>query len=114
MKGFDGQFIRKWLLDNGFEPKVIPQGSKLMSVEVTPLQMRFIDSFNFLPMGLSKLPKTFGKEEITKGYLPPLFNKPENQNYVGELPDAHFYNPDFFSMSSSKRTKFYTWHNERK
>ncbi|KAG8176636.1 hypothetical protein JTE90_028618 [Oedothorax gibbosus] len=111
LKGFYGQFNLKWLLENRYEPKVIRQGSKLMSVEVTPLQIRFIDSFNFLPMGLSKLPKTFGKEEIAKGYFPHLFNRPENQAYVGALPDAHFFSPD--TMSPAEMTKFYQWYEGR-
>ncbi|KAG8176825.1 hypothetical protein JTE90_003453 [Oedothorax gibbosus] len=67
--------------------------------------MRFIDSFNFLPMGLAKLPKTFGKTESAKGYFPHLFNIEENQSYVGELSDPVFYSPD--SMSIADRSKFY-------
>lgn len=112
MKGFDGQFVLRWLLENGYQPKVIPQGSKLMYIEVTALQMRFIDSFNFLPMALSKLPKTFGKTELAKGYFPHLFNTEENQDYVGVLPAPEFYSPD--TMAASERIKFYEWYNERK
>ncbi|KAG8192310.1 hypothetical protein JTE90_002131 [Oedothorax gibbosus] len=112
LKGFDGQFILSWLLENGYQPKVIPQGSKLMCIVVTALQMRFVDSFNFLPMALSKLPKTFGKQEIAKGYFPHLFNIDANQDYVGVLPAPEFYSPD--TMSASERDKFYKWYEDRK
>nr|XP_042912384.1 uncharacterized protein LOC122272597 [Parasteatoda tepidariorum] len=36
--------------------------------------MRIIDSLSFLPMSLAKLPKSFGLQELKKGYFPHLFN----------------------------------------
>ena len=39
-------------------------------------------------------PKTFGLDELTKGYFPYLFNKKENENYVGPIPPNPFYHPD--------------------
>ncbi|KAG8173059.1 hypothetical protein JTE90_016151 [Oedothorax gibbosus] len=112
MKGFDGQFVLKWMLEQGLQPKVIPNGSKLMSIEVKSLNIRIIDSFNFLPMSLAKLPATFGLRELKKGYFPHFFNTPENQYYVGPIPDPQFYNPD--AMSTAERQKFYSWYEERK
>lgn len=76
------------------------------------LQISFIDSFNFLPMSLSKLPKTFGLKELAKGYFPHLFNTIEHQDYVGPLPDKSFYSPD--TMSSSERANFLMWYEQRK
>ena len=35
-------------------------------------------------MSLAKFPKTFGQDELCKGYFPHMFNKDENQNYVGK------------------------------
>lgn len=112
MKGFDGQFVLRWMLEQGLQPKVIPNGSKLMSIEVKSLNIRIIDSFNFLPMSLAKLPATFGLIELKKGYFPHFFNTPENQDYIGPLPGPQFYNPD--AMSTSERQKFYSWYEERK
>lgn len=112
MKGFDGQFVLRWMLEQGLQPTVIPNGSKLMSIEVKCLGIRIVDSFNFLPMGLSKLPATFGLTELKKGYFPHFFNTPDNQTYVGRLPAAEFYNPD--AMSPSDRQKFYSWYDTRK
>lgn len=111
LKGFDGQFILRWILEKGHEPVVIPQGSKLMCIRFTTLQLTFIDSFNFLPMSLSKFPKTFGITELTKGYFPHLFNTEANQSYVGPLPSKEYYSPD--TMSSTDKTKFMTWYDQR-
>lgn len=112
LKGFDGQFILSWLLKQGVKPKIIPNGTKLLMIAVPNLNIRLIDSFSFLPMGLSKLPKTFGMEELKKGFFPHLFNKKENQHYSGNLPDTSYYVPD--SMSETSRKEFLTWYDKRK
>ena len=33
MKGFDGTFVVKWLVENGIKPKTIVNGTKIMSLE---------------------------------------------------------------------------------
>ena len=55
-----------------FEVLVRQQGSKglimndakIMEMMVAESDIRFIDSLNFLPMPLSKFPKTFGLPEL--------------------------------------------------
>jgi hypothetical protein len=37
-------------------------------------------------MPLSEFPKTFGENELKKGFFPHWFNTSENRNYVGEIP----------------------------
>ena len=37
-----------------------------------------------------------------------MFNKVENQDYVGALPDVSFYSPD--KMSAKNRTVFLAWY----
>lgn len=81
-----------------------------MAITHKSLNVKVIDSFNFLPMGLAKLPECFGLTEHKKGYFPHLFNTKDNQDYIGELPAPKFYSPD--SMSATSREKFLTWHKE--
>lgn len=97
-----------WLLRQGTAPEVIPDGAKVMSI--TTQGIRVIDSFNFLPMALSKIPACFGLDELKKGYFPHLFNTRENQEYVGVLPEPHYYSPE--TMQPSARTAFLAWHKE--
>lgn len=110
-KAFDGQMVLKHLVErfamrrNGI--KVILTGNKIISAEFG--RTTFIDSLNFFQMPLKSLPKAFGFEE-TKGYFPYRFNVPEHANYVGQVPDARFYEPD--SMSPDDREKFLRWHDE--
>ena len=63
-------------------------------------------------MALAKLPKTFGFSESKKGYFPHFFNKPENQRYVGPIPDVNHYDPD--GMKPESRHAFLNWYEEQK
>ncbi|KYN02050.1 putative DNA polymerase [Cyphomyrmex costatus] len=64
-------------------------------------------------MPLSALPKAFVLSgNTTKGTFPHLFNTPENQNYVGPLPDLKYYSSDY--MRSDERERFLLWYNETK
>jgi len=74
-----------------------------MSLQVGTV--RLIDSYNFLPMALSALPKAFDEPELKKGYFPHLFNTNDNQQYNGPWPDAAFYSPA--TMTPKNRDAFY-------
>ena len=45
------------------------RGAKVLSLKVELFDIRFIDSFNFIPMKLANFPKTFGIEELAKATL---------------------------------------------
>jgi hypothetical protein len=108
-QGYDGYFIQQYLHENGVIPEVIMHGAKILSMYIPMLKIKLIDSLSFIPMRLSDFPKTFGLNELAKGYFPHLFNKRENQNYIGPLPPSPYYYPD--GMSSTEREKFMEWHN---
>ena len=93
-KGYDSYFILKYLYDNKVRLGLIMNGAKVIELMVAESDLRFIDSLNFLPMPLSKFPKTFGLTELAKGYFPRFFNTEVNQHYVVPLPDAKYYDPD--------------------
>ena len=110
LKGFDGMFIINELYNQ--QRQVINQltvGAKVLSFASGPL--KFIDSLCFLPMPLASFPATFNLSELKKGFFPHLFNTPENQQYVGRIPDLEFYDPD--SMMSSKKEELINWHVEQ-
>lgn len=83
-----------------------------MMLQHKGLQIRVVDSINFMAMPLAKLPSTFGLEEITKGYFPHLFNSAGNQSFVGPIPDVKFYSPD--TMSTHVRADFMKWYEGQK
>ena len=110
-KGYDAHFILKWLVDQGMKPYCIYNGAKIMFMEIPKLRIRFIDSLNFLQMPLKAFPKTFGLNELKKGYFPHYFNKPSNKNCVGNIPAKKHYG--YNQMKSGERETFLKWHEER-
>ena len=80
-------------------------------MEILKLYIRFIDSFNFLQMPLKSFPKTFGMDELKKGYFPHYSNKKCHKNYVGHIASQKHYG--YNQMKPDERTKFLKWYDER-
>ena len=79
-------------------------------MEIPKLSIRFIDSLNFLQMPLKSFPKTFGMNELKKGYFPHYFNKECNKNYVGPMPSKKHYG--YNQMKPDGRAKFFKWYDD--
>lgn len=110
-KSFDLYPVLEVLIDrHSIRPsKIIYNGSKIMYMHIAQkLNLTFVDSLNFLPMKLAKIPEAFGLQELCKGYFPHFFNTKANQNYVGPYPELKYYGCDF--MSSGERRKLAEWH----
>ena len=110
LQTYDGYFILRYLYKNGITQEIITRGAKILSLTVSEMNIKFIDSLCIIPMKLAAFPKTFGLTQLQKCYFPHFFNRAENQDYAGPLPDSKFYDPD--GMSTDDREKFYTWYND--
>ena len=111
-KAYDSYFLLKHLLETNIKPKVIFAGSKTMYLEIHRgfgKRMRFIDSYNFLPTALSKLPSMFGLEG-SKGYFPYTFF--QGMFYKGPMPEKYHYN--YEKLDLKDRAKFDNWYNKQK
>ena len=73
-KGYDLHFSRDYLHAHAIKPTLIQNGRKIMCL--TAGSIKCIDSLQFLPMGLARLPEAFGLKELSKGFFPHLFNIP--------------------------------------
>ncbi|XP_072384507.1 uncharacterized protein [Diabrotica undecimpunctata] len=111
-KSYDSYFILKYCVENTIKPYTIYNGSKLMLLEVPAIKLKIIDSSNFVSGPLAEFPKTFGLAELKKGYFPHFFNVPENQQYVGALPNPKYYGPN--TMKEKQRTAFLEWYEAHK
>ena len=109
-QGYDGYFIMNEYHQQHRIVEQVRNGAKLL--QVVHDGIRFIDSLSFFQIPLSAFPKTFGLTELKKGYFPHLFNRPENQHYVGQIPDQACYMPE--SMSVSHRKAFEQWHDQQR
>ena len=117
-QGYDSYPILKFLHANAVGCEAIYNGAKCVTLETKvkkshhlKIKIKFIDSLNFIPMALAKFPKTFGQDELCKGYFPHFFNKDENQDYVGPIPCQDDYGVNY--MKPEAREKFMTWHQEQ-
>ena len=117
-QGYDSYFILKHLDQQAIPYEVIYNGAKCMTLTTKrkgkkqfAVEIKFIDSLNFIPMALARFPKTFGLDELCKGYFPHYFNKDENQEYVGPIPCQEDYGAN--TMKPEAREKFLTWHQEQ-
>lgn len=90
----------------GIKPDVILNGSKIMSLQACGVKC--IDSLNFFATSLAKLPILFGLNELAKGFFPHLFSTPDHQDYIGDMPDIKYYDPD--GMKPDRRVEFLAWY----
>ena len=117
-QGYDSYPILKYLNQNAVPCEAIYNGAKCVTLKTKvkkshqlKIKIKFIDSLNFIPMALAKFPKTFGQDELCKGYFPHFFNKDENQDYVGPIPCQDDYGVNY--MKPEAREKFMTWYQEQ-
>ncbi|KAJ8914412.1 hypothetical protein NQ315_017506 [Exocentrus adspersus] len=111
-QAFDHQFILNYILTStDLKPELIMRGTKIIMMSLG--NVKFLDSLNYFPLSLSKLPQAFGLGAgFKKGYFPYLFNTTANTNYVGPLPPVEYYDPD--NMKEDDRIKFLEWYEQNK
>ena len=110
LKGFDGVFIINELYkQTRAVEKQLTIGSKVLSFESGSLA--FKDSLCFLPFPLAAFPATFNLQELKKGFFPHEFNLPHNQQYVGQIPEIEYFDPE--GLSENKKNELQRWHEEQ-
>ena len=111
-KAFDIQFINNYCLQNNFIIKnQLRRGTKILSMNIK--HIKFLDSHNFLPMPLKSLPKSFGIDNLNKGYFAHKFNKPINFDLIqNKLPEIEYYEPQY--MKENERKDFINWYEKNK
>ena len=111
--GYDGRFILQYCLNRGLQPtQYIRQGSRIMYMSFKKHRLRFVDSLHFFLEPLHKLSSTYSIDTV-KGFFPHHFNRPENQNYVGEMPEEEMYGVRNMDADTYKK-KFKPWYDEVK
>ncbi len=116
LKGYDGRLTLAKLFEQqsntttGFAQEMIWTGAKINVFKWNNITFR--DSLLHIAQPLASFPKVFGLQEMAKGYFPYLFSTPENQQYVGTMPDIHYFQPEF--KSPKDRKEFLKWYDEHK
>jgi hypothetical protein len=96
--GYDTRFIYENVLNLVGKDKInlVAKGNRMLCLSVN--DTKFQDSMMHLPGPLSKLAKDFLRDEpieLLKGYFPHHFNKEENYNYNGQIPDIKYFDLRF-------------------
>lgn len=121
--GFDSNFVHAWLEDRGIMHTRIPSPTSLhrsLETLVDKFEVRFIDSFCFIPMGLAKIGPAFNLP-VHKGDFPHKFSTLEHMPYRGPMPpcdtEEDWYSLTTLRASSAEKAdvavaKFKAWHAE--
>lgn len=109
--GYDSRLLFDALSKISTEEKIEPifRGSKFMQLKVG--KITFQDSLLHLTSSLSKLGKAFGLP-VEKGHFPHLFNRPENLDYEGLIPDKACFDVGFSCATENDFKEFNEWHDE--
>ena len=106
---FDTIFIFKFLLENKkFFPQSIMCGNKIMKLFIEGKNINFFDSYSFLHMKLSAIPKAMWIPDLCKGFHPYFFY---DLNYEGQMIDKKFFDVD--NMDEKTKNGFEKWYLEK-
>ncbi|XP_039511243.1 uncharacterized protein LOC120466725 [Pimephales promelas] len=106
--GFDSYILLQYFSSEGITPKVIMQGCRILHMYDAAFRQRYVDSFQFLPFSLKKVPAALNLTVNDKGFFPHHFNRLENANYVGPYPAKELYG--YETMSEIERVRFDSWY----
>ena len=107
LKGFDGVF----LINELYKQKRTVENQLTIGCKVLAFQsgsLMFKDSLCFIPFPLAAFPATFNLQELKKGFFPHAFNLPHNQEYVGQIPELEYFDPE--GMTEKKQKELEEWH----
>ena len=110
---FDSILLLQELLQRGILTDPLFDGNKALQLRVPKLNIRVIDSYRYIKLPLAKFATRFPslqKHDMHKGTFPFRFNRPENYNYEGPLPDRDHYLDQF---SNSRAVKSYEEERQR-
>lgn len=107
-KAYDLHFILNRAVLLKWDPELIMNGLKIMGMRFQHLV--FLDSCLFMPLPLRKLSDAFGLKARKQFYCH-YFNRLENLDYIGPMPDISYYGVD--EMSEAERTEFLAWYQDQ-
>ena len=92
------------------EIKPILRGGKFMRLQVGNLV--FMDTMLHLKGRLKDLSRQFlpDEDDADKGHFPHLFNLPENQDYVGDIPGPEYFELGSVCKNEAELAEFDAWH----
>lgn len=111
---YDMHFIKKNLLEEGVAVKTkdIVNGHTIVCMMLPRYNVKFIDSVKFIPLALRQFPKTFGFDDVEKGYFPYTFFSDKTLTYKGPMPGVEHFG--FGNMKGKENEQALKWYDEHK
>lgn len=109
---YDIHFVKQLMLTRRLKTKDIVKGRCILYSEELSLGIRFVDSFRFIPIGLRRFAKTFGIQDVEKGYFPYRFFTENTRAYSGVLPELEWF--DFHLLKKKEREEALIWYERNK
>lgn len=90
---YDAHFVKRCLIKFRIPSNDIVQGHQLLEIRLPKCNVRFIDSYRFIPTSLRAMPKTFGLKQdgMAKGVFPYEFMKRDTLDYRGPIPEKKWF-----------------------
>jgi hypothetical protein len=105
---YDFHFVKQDIIRRRIPSFDIVNGNTYIYSSLNAHKIRFIDSYQFIPIALRKFPETFGLAEAKKGYFPYRFFTTERLNYEGIMPPIDMF--DFGQLSDQERQEALLWY----
>ena len=106
---FDGMFVLQGFCNiMSSDPSVVFDGRS--PIQIKWKKVCFKDTFKYVMSSLAAWAKQFDLK-LLKGYFPHGFNLPENQDYVGLIPDEFFFETKF--MKEKQYAEFKQWYDAK-
>lgn len=115
---YDMHFVKSYMLKNHIGSFDVIRGCKIVMMDTKEdlthpdrPSLRFVDSYNFITVGLRKFEKTFGLGDSgAKGFFPYEFFTIDKLNYEGPIPSYNYF--ETIGMSEGDKTKLRAWYAE--
>lgn len=117
--GYDARFIFDAFIkfDKKLDIDPMMRGGKLMQLVISGKKnsrdkhdLIFRDSMLHTPGSLANLAKDYCAGKMLKGYFPHLFDRYNNPNYCGQIPDIKYFDYSTQCKSREDYQKFLDWH----
>ena len=105
---YDAHFVKQELIRRRMKTKDIINGRVIAYIRIASLGIRVVDSYRFILTGLRKFPKTFGFDDVGKGFFPYKFFTTDRRDYVGPLPGREWF--DYGKMDAGTKEEFDVWY----
>jgi len=111
-KGFDGIFIINELHNRmNFKLDVIYDGTKLQTLTIKKINIKFLDSMNFIQTSLRSMSQMFGQKQ-SKSFFPYALLTPDLINYKAYLPEKKYY--EFDQLKEDEQIDFHNFYEKQK